>query len=83
MKTILNEFEENMAEENEETIRLKTLRRMHVQEELIKLSSREEAVIEEETFRFLNIQRRQEKLAQRRGLPPPPEPGHITYAVYS
>ena len=82
MKKLLELLESTYLEPTEEEQRQADLRQAQVEESLVKLSYREETIIEEETFRFLTIQHRKEKLARRRGLPLPPEPGNVTYAVY-
>ena len=68
---------------DEQQQRQTDLQRARVQESQVKLSRHEEAVIEEETFRILIQRERLEKLARRKGIPLPPPPGNITYAVYS
>ncbi len=81
MNTSYNSPEPMLQLSAEEQERLKALQQVNVQECSVKLSFKEEAIIDEETFRFLAIQKRQEKLNRRRGVPPPPTPGHIAYGV--
>ena len=83
MNKTFKSYEPIVQVSTEEQKRQADLRQARVKESLVKLSHKEEAVIEEETFRFLIIQHRQEKLNRRRGVPSPPAPGNIAYAVYS
>ena len=58
------------------------MRTVGVQEKIIFLSEEEAAFVALETRRLLRAQRQEAKRKKRMGIPPPPIPGKITYAVY-
>ena len=53
-----------------------------VREQIISLSEEEAAFVALETRRLLRAQRQEAKRKRRLGIPPPPTPGRISYAVY-
>lgn len=53
-----------------------------VQEQIISLTAEEASFVALETRRLLRAQRLEAKRKKRLGIPPPPEPGKIAYAVY-
>lgn len=53
-----------------------------VREQIILLSDEEAAFVALETRRLLRAQRQEAKRKRRQGIPPPPTPGKIAYAVY-
>ena len=53
-----------------------------VREKIILLSDEEAAFVALETRRLLRAQRQEAKRKRRQGIPPPPTPGKIAYAVY-
>lgn len=69
-------------QEREKTLRLQDIRTVCIQEQIICLSEQEAAFVALETSRLLRAQRQEAKRKKRLGIPPPPAPGKIAYAVY-
>lgn len=67
----------------EQDIREEEMRAVSVQEQIIFLSDEEAAFVALETRRLLRAQRQEAQRKKRMGVPPPPTPGKIAYAVYS
>lgn len=55
---------------------------VHVEENTIFLNRREAAFINKEVHRILKAKMAEAEQRKRKGIPAPPEPGKITYAVY-
>lgn len=55
---------------------------VHVEENTIFLNRREAAFINKEVHRILKAKIAEEEQRKRKGIPAPPQPGKITYAVY-
>lgn len=66
----------------EQDIREEEMRAVSVQEQIIFLSDEEAAFVALETRRLLRAQRQEAQRKKRMGVPPPPTPGKIAYAVY-
>lgn len=66
----------------EQDIRQEEMRAVNVQEQIIFLSDEEAAFVALETRRLLRSQRQEVQRKKRMGIPPPPTPGQIAYAVY-
>ncbi len=58
------------------------MRVIRVQERIIYLSNEEAAFVDLESRRLLRAQRQEAQRKRRLGIPPPPAPGKIAYAVY-
>lgn len=67
----------------EQDIREEEMRAVSVQEQIIFLSDEEAAFVALETRRLLRAQRQEAQRKKRMGIPPPPTPGKIAYAVYN
>jgi len=55
---------------------------VQVEENTIFLNRRESSFINKELHRLLKAKMAEEELRKKKGIPSPPEPGKITYAVY-
>ncbi len=53
-----------------------------VQEQIVLLSAEEAAIVDLQTRRLLRAQRLDARRKRAQGIPPPPAPGKIAYAVY-
>ncbi len=69
-------------QERERTLRQQHMRTVCIQEQIICLNPEEAAFVALETNRLLRAQRQEAKRKRRLGIPPPPTPGKIAYAVY-
>lgn len=65
-----------------EEIHREEMRHVSVREQIISLSEEEAAFVALESRRLLRAQRQEAKRKRRLGIPPPPTPGKISYAVY-
>ena len=55
---------------------------VRVRESVVYLNAEEAAYVEVQTRQLLQEQRRETLRKRKLGIPPPPEPGSISYAVY-
>lgn len=66
----------------EKEIREEDTRLLRLSEQIIELNEEEAAFVNTQTQRLLRTQRREAARKRRLGIPPPPTPGNISYAVY-
>ena len=66
----------------ERDMRHQDIRLFRIREQIVYLSDEEDAFVALESRRLLRARRQEAKRKKRLGIPPPPAPGKIAYAVY-